>query len=68
MREYRCSNCGRQLHKSGAGLGTWTCQTHPERFVTVLKDLSGGKEVDIKSGQSAVPCLVKRHTLVRVHK
>jgi uncharacterized Zn finger protein (UPF0148 family) len=67
-REYRCAACGTQLHKSGTGLGTWTCPVHAERWTTVPKDLSGGKEADIKSGQAQVPCLVKRHTLVRVHK
>jgi uncharacterized Zn finger protein (UPF0148 family) len=68
MREYRCSTCGKQLSKSGTGLGTWTCPQHPERFVTVTKDLSGGKEAEIKAGETQVPCTVKRHTLVRVHK
>jgi len=48
---------------TGEGLGTWTCPAHPQRFVTVTRDLSGGKE----NGKlmRKTPVTVKRHTLVR---
>jgi hypothetical protein len=47
---------------TGEGLGTWTCSEHPQRFVTVMRDLSGGKEASKMLRQT--PVTVKRHTKV----
>jgi hypothetical protein len=66
MRQYQCSECHRALTKGGTGLGTWTCPNHPERWASVVKDLSGGQE-DRKSDRE-IGCTVKRHTKVRVVK
>lgn len=68
MRQYVCASCGRALSKSGSGLGTWTCPEHPERWASVVKDLSGGKEESLKRGEHQVGCSVRRHTEVRVKK
>ena len=61
---YKCSECGEPLESHGedGGLGTWTCPRHPSRSVTVIQDLSGGKEND--RGSRKVPVTVRRHTLV----
>jgi hypothetical protein len=48
---------------TGEGLGTWTCAAHAQRFVTVMRDLSGGKEASKMLRQT--PVTVKRHTKVR---
>ena len=47
---------------TGEGLGTWTCGAHPQRFVTVSRDLSGGKEANREMRRT--PVTVKRHTKV----
>jgi hypothetical protein len=66
MRRYICAECNRNLSKSGPGLGTWTCPEHAERWRTVIKDLSGGKEESLKRREHETPCSVRRHTKVRV--
>lgn len=66
MRIYKCADCSQTLTRSGTGLGTWTCDAHPIRWATVTKDLTGGHETALKAGEQAVPCMVKRHTKVRV--
>jgi hypothetical protein len=50
---------------TGRGLGTWRCSTpsHNVRFVTVIRDLSGGTER--AKDMRAVPVTVKRHVNVR---
>lgn len=75
---YVCSDCGERVTMAhgtlsrqgdhgetvtGEGLGTATCSKHPFRFVTVVRDLSGGKEA--ARAMRAVPMSVKRHTKVR---
>jgi hypothetical protein len=64
MRQYVCGDCGRALTSTGTGLRSWRCVDHPERWVSVAKDLSGGQE-DRRQDRE-VGCLVKRHTRVRV--
>jgi len=62
---YKCSQCGRSLtanHDGQGNLGTWTCPVHGARFVTVIRDLSGGKEANRNLRKSAMT--VKRHTKV----
>lgn len=67
---YVCDDCGGQVtfggstNPAGRGLKTATCWAHPFRFVTVMRDLSGGKEAD--KGNRSVPVRVRRHTKVRV--
>lgn len=63
-RHYHCAECGRRLEKSGQGLGTWTCPIHPERLVSVVRDLSGGKE-DSRPRRE-VGMAMRRHTKVEV--
>ena len=68
--KYVCADCGeavemnfKEFTSTTRGLGTATCQKHRVRFVTVMRDLSGGKEADKVS--RSVPVTVKRHTRVR---
>lgn len=65
QRKYVCAECGGPVSREGTGLGTWHCPRHPSRMVTVIKDLSAGKE-----GSSRMlikePVQVQRHTKVRV--
>lgn len=49
---------------TGEGLGTWRCTCGADvRYVTVTRDLSGGKEA--AKGERAVPVSVKRHVAVK---
>lgn len=66
MRQYVCAECGQGLKSQGTGLGTWRCSQHPERWVSVIKDLSGGKEESLKRREHEIGCTVRRHTKVRV--
>ena len=61
---YVCSECDAPVTKSGEGLGTFKCKSHPVRFVTVSRDTSGGKEAD--QGHRKDPVSVQRHTRVRI--
>jgi hypothetical protein len=63
---YCCDACGAQLQGRGDGLKTFTCPKHRARFVTVSRDLSGGKE-DRKDARH-VGVTRSRHTLVSVRK
>lgn len=66
QRQYVCAECGGSLRKEGTGLGTWTCQAHPFRTVTVTKDLSAGKEASHNLREVGVQ--VRRHTKVSVSR
>ena len=63
IRKYMCGSCDRPLEARGTGLKTWTCPQHPRRFISVPRDLSGGKEADKMSRNSTVT--VSRHTRVQ---
>lgn len=49
---------------TGTGLGTWHCTCGADvRYVTVIRDLSGGKEADRAS--RSTPVTVKRHVAIK---
>lgn len=63
---YCCDACGAQLQGLGDGLKTFTCPKHRVRFVTAIRDLSGGKE-DRKDARHVGVTRI-RHTKVSVRK
>jgi hypothetical protein len=63
QRIYTCAECQEPLKGTGEGLKTFKCQKHPFRFVTVLRDTSGGSE-QLRDRRKE-PVAQKRHTKVR---
>ena len=62
--QYVCAVCNEPVRMTGEGLKTAECAKHPFRYVTVLRDTSGGQENGRDSRKT--PVTVKRHTEVKV--
>jgi len=63
-RVYVCAECQRPVSMNGQGLKTATCPAHPFRYVSVPRDLSGGKEASRELRKAHVT--VRRPTKVQV--
>jgi len=63
-RQYVCAECSEPLKGTGEGLKTFKCPKHPFRFVTVMRDTSGGSE-QLRDRRKE-PVTLKRHTAVKV--
>lgn len=63
-KQYLCATCSEPVVFAGNGLKTPRCSRHPRRTVTVIRDLSGGKEVSKNLRSAAIA--VHRHTKTMV--